>query len=120
MYSSIARRMTVTDSKSEESSAISLQAGNAVQIDWTIVSVAGSPTVKIEVQETGDLGNWQPVSSDASSAIGFRTFTSPNVDVTAGGDPGARIAASAVRVVVSVSSGTGSAIVAIGANVAKL
>ena len=114
MYQLLFTRLALNATYSTEySQPVAMAGANATQFDFVILSVGGTPTVTITIQESNDLENWRDRtgtgSSDNSSAGGYKLSSAAT-----------GVAAGYVRAKVVLTGTTPIAVVSVGLNTASL
>jgi len=105
MYHSFADKLVVTGL--QVSQAIDMHDANAAQIELTIYDLGGAVALLLDIQGSNDLQNWETLDSTSFPSTGFAYHQVQS------------IAFAYVRLRYDLD-GPGAAIVAIGANTARL
>lgn len=115
MYQQLFTRLALSGSgASEVSVPVSMQGANAAQVDYVVMSIAGTstPTISLQLQESNDLENW----TNKGSAVTPVTATGYALAAAVTG-----ISAAFIRLRVSITAGTSPVfVVAASLNTSKL
>jgi hypothetical protein len=67
MYTTLATRLEVNDSKTEVSQPISMEGANAAFVDFTVYHFSGT-LLSVQIQGSNDLENWSDIGTAAVTA----------------------------------------------------
>lgn len=105
-YQQLAQRLCVTNGVDNFSGPVSMGGGNAVQIEATCFNLGGSTSYTLELQGSNDGSNYSVITSNAALVLGYSAPTKST-----------GIGFAMVRMRISVSSGSGTIIIAYGINI---
>lgn len=105
-YTLLAARLAVTNGTDNFSQAVSMNGGNAVQIDGICFNLGGATSFTLELQGSNDGSNWTVITTNAGLVLGYAAPTKST-----------GIGFALVRLRYSVSAGSGTIIISAGVNV---